>query len=181
MIISKSKNYLFIHIPKTGGSSLRRELIKNKSDEDLVFLDDNQHNKVPSIKKIYTENDINWKSTFKFAFVRNPWDRVVSYYLYQFKNKLSFKQFVKQSKDTQLSYIQDKNGDVDVDFVGQFENYKQDAEFILKKFGMCQEMKTHTNRTYHKHYIEYYTNETRSIVEDNYAKDIEYFGYKYGE
>jgi hypothetical protein len=62
-------DFIFIHVPKTGGETI--ELLLNiQKFHDFAYIR----------KKAYTEKE--WNSAFKFAFVRNPWDRLVSWYFH---------------------------------------------------------------------------------------------------
>jgi len=68
-----------------------------------------------------------------------------------------------------------------IDFIGRFENLQQDYDVVCDKIGMPSKKLQVFNSTPHKHYTEYYNDETVGIVAELYSKDIEYFGYKFGE
>ena len=73
MLISHSHKLIFIHIQKTGGSTISEILSKN-------FPDICQFKAKHDFAIQGTGELCEWKDYYKFAFVRNPWDRLVSWY-----------------------------------------------------------------------------------------------------
>lgn len=114
-------------------------------------------------------NDDKWKDYFKFCFVRNPYERVVSGYEYViskamqkaefFKSKrsslqitpLTFEQFLNQNKTSfndfnyihvfrnQTFQIIDENNNIFVDYIAKYENIEDEFRYILKKIGFTND------------------------------------------
>ena len=182
-MISHKHKFIFIHIPRTGGTSIG-QLLGNKNRS-------RKHESLFSLKK-----KVDISSFFKFSFVRNPWDITISKYFapYYCKiNKLSGKTLLyflenyflapNESGDSFYDYFDPS----EMDFIGRFETREQDLGYISNKIGItldpkfsvkAKEMQKSRSK---KHYTEYYDDETREIVAGKYARDIEYFGYEFGE
>lgn len=194
-MISEKYNCIFVHINKVAGSSFRRFL----EEPDWVY---NPHISVNQyIEQIGKDQ---FEKYFSFAFVRNPWDRAVSAFNFRKQNgkhkipeDYPFLKFLKKTpilfSGNQLDYISEEpwiwdkelrkytykpETKIAVDFVGRFENLRQDVEYIKEQLGIKKEF-PHENKTNHKHYREYYTDETKDIVSLRCQRDIEFFGYEF--
>ena len=66
-----------------------------------------------------------------------------------------------------------------ISFIGKLENLQKDFNAICANRGMPQQKLSHERKTSHKPYREYYDKEAKQLVAQKYAKDIEYFGYKF--
>lgn len=131
--------------------------------------------------------EIVWRSYFKFAFDRNPWDRQVSWYLYKTKSKRarpSFERFMSRRDrafvDNYAIYTID--GGLAVDFVGRYETLQDELAKALDMAGAGQAPKVpRTNVTPDKDetldYRSYYSDATRERVADWYAPEIKLLSY----
>lgn len=220
MLISHHHRFLFIHIQKTGGDTLSRLLADRVPDLEPVGAKHEQLRNEPSLLDQYS-------SYFKFAFVRNPWDRLVSWYSMlteaahlteedarrcerskiryeQARNNRLWRYALEESTDfssfirnctlpievrpgvyysfvyNQLDYLADCSGEVRVDFIGRFENFNEDLDTVLDGLKISHgNVGYHENASRHAHYSDFYTEQTRAIVQERFRSDINYFGYQF--
>lgn len=200
---------IFIHINKTGGVSIIRTLgmLHIHISVPLLFSDeiylDEQYSEWMSKPNRYKRSSEDnwatieemrekWDEYYKFAVIRNPWDRVVSDHFYCKKDGFlsedaSFRQDVKNTLDNYERWKLPcydwlaKGGKVDVDRVCRFENLQDDFNLVCDDLEIKRKRLPHLNKTNHVHYSEYYDDELREMVAEKYKKDIEYFGYEFGK
>lgn len=187
---------IFIHVPKSAGTSICKTLFGYQIG----------HQKYTDY---FNSNPQKTEQYFKFTFVRNPWDRLVSAYTYMkygssstvpddknwFKKNISqfdnFGSFVKgwinisniYKHDMfipQFEFLCNEEGIIKMDFVGRFENLTEDYEFIRDILQLERKLPV-TNSSNRKHYSEYYDDESIEIVKNVYWKDIALFNYTYNE
>jgi hypothetical protein len=75
-------------------------------------------------------------------------------------------------------WTHDKDLNQIVDFIGKLENIDTDYNTVCQLNDIPLEQ-LHKNKSKHKHYTEYYDDETREIVANKYKDDIELFGYQF--
>ena len=185
---------LFIHVPKAAGRSVVRGLYDVRSVE---------HATVEWYQALDSQR---YSAYFCFTFVRNPWDRLVSAYTYLCKGGgpsnqedsewgqrllqyTDFDAFVCEwlRTDTAMHHIlftpqhlflSDRFGNIELDFIGRFENLAEDYRTVAERIPGAGEL-PHINRSNSTPYTEFYTERSRNIVAEVYARDIELFGYAF--
>ena len=188
------KKSIFVHIPKCAGVSVNKALFGGLAGG---------HTTLEEYLNIFDPQSIS--SYFKFTFVRNPWDRLVSAYHFLekggfgesdkhwFEKELrcysGFEDFVLNwlNKENiwkwhhfrpQYHYILDKRRKVKLDFIGFVENIDEDFSYVRKRIpGSAQLPKS--NKSKHSDYLDYYTDELAEIVANVYREDIDLLGYAF--
>jgi hypothetical protein len=230
MPASVDHSYAFIHIPKTGGLSILDALtarygqppigmgsglwpmLKSSSDPGLVMR---------RLRRSFTMNSITgfplnhlpavllreligfevWERLYSFAFVRNPWDLVVSSFNYMMQTYSNdpntalvdrdyvefatrnggfpgYVQLFPVLQSPMSTMITDDDDRIIVKHVARFENLAAEVETISAGLGIALQV-PHVNASQRGSYREYYDDETRDIVARHFSRDIERFGYEF--
>ena len=206
MLISHKHKFITIDIPKTGTTSINCSLIPLLGNEDIFSFPPKEQynlkyvaNSISDIHRHARYEEVITKfpdciQYFTFCFFRNPWERIISFYRWLNGNKirrgcimykgLSLKDLIHSEIDAlkpQVNWTKNNLNNVGSISVFKYENLQQDFNIVCDKIGIPKQQLPHKNKSQHKHYTEYYDDETRKIVAEKYAKDIEYFGYEFGE
>ncbi len=212
-MISHEHRCIFVQVPKTGSTSVRAILGKPIRPHlnlwEIKVLMENywplrggRKNRIlecaymalPKNKRS-ERGRAQFNSYFKFGFVRNPWDRVVSLYerkeALEMRLRMNFAEFVdwiQYSSATcvhssphryQLDWFVDANGVVLADFIGRFERLEEDWGLVANKLGITAILPHSRANPRARHYTEYYDERTRAIVGEKFRVDIETFGYQF--
>ena len=186
MICDKHK-VIFVHIPRTSGTSIESLFSVN------MDLEGGKHLRASELRKLAGEE--RWKTYFKFSIVRNPWERVGSMF-----NQPAFKDinFLSgKSIDYFLEHYEPKiheHGttcsdyldDLSMDYIAKYENRKNDLKIISKKIGFNLNPRfnpiiNRQTRNSETPWYSYFSEGNFEVVTNRYQEDICKFGYAVSE
>jgi chondroitin 4-sulfotransferase 11 len=191
---ANDRRCLFIHIPKTAGTSVSKALFGDVHSHHFSY-------------RVYQRaNPRKFQQFFKFTFVRNPYDRLVSAYFHVLREGANwsgiavgqwwrravqphpdFASFVRSLSGFDLMrcsmhfwpqshFICRQDGCIMVDFIGRYENIEEDFNTVARRLGMAAPL-PRANRSAHAHYSTYYDPNLQEIAAKLYAQDFQNLGY----
>lgn len=212
-MISNSKGFIFIHIPKTGGSSIEEVLLKH-FDEKLIYnsiretflcceriekplikevMGHYMHLCASELKDQYGER--RFDDYFKFAVIRNPWDRLCSLYFWAIASTETFdkKRFIskylpdigenvddccKRELWTTNKYLLDNDDNLMVDFVIDFDHLFKDFQIVCDRLKIANTLKClNVNKKIkiRSSYKQIMGREICEMIRHHYRKEIDRF------
>jgi hypothetical protein len=208
MIISPQRRYVFVHIPKTGGTSLSLALEGRAAADDILVGDTPKakrrkgrleglrtpgrlwkHSTLRDVEGLFDPTEM-----FVFTLVRNPWDRMVSYYHWLLEQSFdhpavtvakanSFTAFLRDPSvqssvrgSPYSSYVCDASGQDRCTLYARLE-HPLDLDPLWQHLGFKLTI-PHVNRSQRQFdWRGYYDSEAFDIVAEIAAEDIAKFGY----
>lgn len=208
VLLSLSHKFLFVHIPKTGGNSIQN-VLRAYSVDQIVRLNPLQdgierfeirnpiygyhkHSTLREYKAILGQTFVG--GLFKFACIRNPWERVISFYFSPHRqvtqwNRGDFIRFIEEVPPM-VCYLEQTKGlskddpvpsRLGVNLLLRFERLREDFDLACNKVGIPNQPLPHRNRSIRGHYAQYYDSELVDLVARKFADDIECFGYRFDD
>ncbi|MBT4870433.1 MAG: sulfotransferase family 2 domain-containing protein [Candidatus Diapherotrites archaeon] len=202
LLVDDKHKFVYVPISKNACTSIKNWYAKLQGDKEYTFEKSADFHTKQGTKY----NKIFYENYFKFAIVRNPWERLLSAYKFKFlkkkdspvpkinkkingneKKTISFEQFVKyvcHSKDKQCDVHWQPQvnflDDIKIDYLGRMETLEKDLKEISKKIGVKIEIgKLNASNKYDLN--DHYTPLLAKKVEERYKKDIKEFGYSLEE
>ena len=215
---------VFVHVPKNAGQSVEHAFLSLLglpwSAREALLLRKKKRGEPgpPRLAHLHAADYVpcrylpqdRFDAYFKFSFVRNPWDRMISLYKYLGRPEAQdFKEFLLgEFRKTlwrdmywfvgpQYEFLVDAEGRQLVDFVGRFETLQDDFNTVCHRIGLSETPLPHVNKSTvpqtpsgtgsvsagtgsKPSYTAFYDSETQEFVADLYREDIRRFGYQFG-
>lgn len=184
--VDHRRRLIFVHNPKTAGTSIRSAL-------DIP-------GEVPSHRTpTHLVHHRTWEEYFSFVVVRNPFDRLVSSYVYHTDSDyrgyyltkyphlhgMSFEEYFRAMQAEafairpQVDYCRHRFSEEKVDFVCRFEELERDFGRLCDRLGIQAQL-PHLNRSHHASYRSYYRNDGfKQQVQAFYRADLKQFKYHF--
>jgi hypothetical protein len=215
--INHNLKAVFIHVHKTGGTYVSYMLHKyygfknyylRRPDHDKFCLNKekktkyiNYENRVHGVLKYYkTSPHLNkkmgmtpqkWDSYYKFCFIRNPYDKIVSAWNHVNRFRIPFLNYLNLTKTCndveymhvflpQIRNIINEKNQININFIGKFENLEADFQRVLINIGVkniIHDVNKSMNKREHKDFYEYYDQETLNRVNLLLVEDFKSLPY----
>ena len=207
MIVSHKHRFIFVAVPKTGTHSVRQALREHLGPDDIeqVGLFVNKRfpfEELASVKHGHITleqirpflGDEKFASYLKFAFVRNPFDRFVSYCAFMTRATDAFNRnpkavmrnilFEVRPMDhvlyvPQHTFVTAEDGQVLADSIGRVEEMQASYDAICARIGIPSRTLDQVNSSRRGHYRDYYDQQLIDGVGELYRRDLELFGYEF--
>ena len=206
MIISTLHKFIFAAIPKTGTHSVRRALREHMGPQDMeqvgLFVQSqlpipdlarmgHGHISLAQLRPFMKPEDFG--TFFKFAFVRNPFDRFVSYSSFITREvghfdrdpKMVMRHFLANPPSDhilfrpQYEFVTDQDGNLLADYIGRVEDMQKSYDEICARIGIPKATLDQVNSSRRGSYRDYYDDALVEGVAKLYARDLELFGYEF--
>jgi hypothetical protein len=205
-LISHAYRCIFIHIPRTGGSSVETVLWPGERTEaDLwmgfttPFGNRYQTGGLQHLTALHVREAVGaqtFDAYLKFAIVRNPWDKAVSQYAFM-RRRPDLRELLGMQQDDdfrtylrliqsaphvqwqpQRSFVCDERGESMIDHTLRYEEFDKSVASMLQRLGVDAPV-PHVHGAERGQTADYYDDETRAMVANHYRDDIAYFAYSF--
>ena len=217
MIISPGRRYVFVHIPKTGGTALTLAL-ENRAMKDDILIGDTpkararrgrvkalkaagrlwKHSTLADIDGVLSPDELG--QMFCFTFVRNPWDRAVSYYHWLraqsfahpavgLAKALSFSDFLGHPQTRTAfrlwpaaAYMRDKTGVERCQLYARLEHLDSDLGPLESHLGFALTPLARANESARaRDWRPFFADRDAQVIAEDCAEDIARFGYRFDD